>query len=96
MSDFNFAKMAKKIHDRVQEKAVSALENLKIKTTSEVQKQRYDICLSCDKLYWPTKTCRVCGCFMNIKTWMPEQSCPLKKWTEAEPNINQNDTNMTW
>lgn len=96
MSDYNFSKMAKRISDKINDKASQALENLKFKTSAEVQKERFDICLSCDKLYFPTKTCRVCGCFMNLKTWMPEQSCPLKKWSEVRSSTDsENNTSIS-
>jgi hypothetical protein len=50
------------------------------KVEPEVQAYRYGICSSCEKLYKPTDTCKACGCFMKVKTWMPKQSCPIKKW----------------
>lgn len=75
-----FSKMAEKIAARIEQTAADALESINVKVKGHIQKERYDICLSCDKLYLPSKTCKVCGCFMNIKTWMPKQSCPLKKW----------------
>jgi rRNA maturation endonuclease Nob1 len=53
------------------------------KVSEEIQQQRYNICQECPKLYKPTDTCKVCGCFMKVKTWMPNQSCPLKKWDKA-------------
>lgn len=58
-----------------------ALDVIGDKVSEEIQQQRYNICLSCDKLYQPTNTCKLCGCFMRAKTWLPRQSCPIKKWT---------------
>lgn len=54
------------------------------KVSEEVQLHRYQICQSCEKLYKPTNTCKVCGCFMKVKTWMPNQSCPIGKWSKVE------------
>lgn len=47
---------------------------------SETRDGRYDICLGCDRLFKPTKTCLECGCFMNRKTWLKDAECPLDKW----------------
>jgi rRNA maturation endonuclease Nob1 len=57
---------------------------LKNKVSEEIQQYRYSICQSCDKLYKPTDNCKVCGCFMKVKTWMPYQSCPIGKWTSLD------------
>ena len=78
-------KMIQKIKEKKDAIAQSQVSLLnKFKTSPEIQKERMDICLSCDKLYKPTGSCKVCGCFMQLKTWMPDQRCPLGKWVEAE------------
>lgn len=41
---------------------------------------RYNTCLGCEKLFKPTKSCKECGCFMALKTWLKDASCPLQKW----------------
>lgn len=80
-----------KLKQKFEEKQAAIASALPaIRTHPDVQKQRFDLCLSCDKLYTPTKTCKVCGCFMQIKTWMPHQKCPLGKWGAAD--IHENDT----
>lgn len=61
-----------------------AVESLIIdKVAPEVQKERISICYECEKLYKPTEQCKLCGCFMNVKTWMPEVKCPANKWQTA-------------
>lgn len=50
------------------------------KVSPEIQQERWNICQSCEWLYKPTNSCRQCGCFMAIKTWMATQRCPIKKW----------------
>ena len=58
-----------------------AQENfLKNRVSEDVQKQRYDICSSCEFLSLPSNRCKKCGCFMGIKTWMPNERCPINKW----------------
>jgi rRNA maturation endonuclease Nob1 len=49
-------------------------------TTKEIRNKRYDICKECDSLFKPTNTCKECGCFMAMKTWLKEATCPLGKW----------------
>lgn len=59
--------------------------NPKIKKVSnKIAKERYDICLSCDKLILLTKQCKECKCFMNLKTQLPHASCPIKKWSSID------------
>jgi hypothetical protein len=82
--------MLDKLKERM-EKARDAAENaaasiLRNKVDESIQQYRYNICTGCDKLYKPTDTCKVCGCFMKIKTWIPNQACPLNKWPTVPVN----------
>lgn len=64
-----------------EEAAVTAgLEWENIKLSEEERNIRYDICKSCEWLFTPTNSCKKCGCFMALKTYMPNQSCPIGKW----------------
>lgn len=45
-----------------------------------VQKSRYEICLSCPHFQTLLKTCSICHCIMPLKTKLPNQRCPIKKW----------------
>ena len=69
------------VRDAAENTASSMLTN---KVSEEVQQYRYNICQGCEKLYKLTDTCKVCGCFMKVKTWMPKQECPIGKWPKAE------------
>jgi hypothetical protein len=62
----------------------AAAEALRHRVSPEIQAYRYGICQSCEKLYKPTDTCKACGCFMKVKTWMPNQKCPLDKWSTVQ------------
>lgn len=53
-------------------------------TTAEIRGERYDICLGCERLFKPTRTCKECGCFMAMKTWLKQASCPLGKWNATD------------
>ncbi len=45
-----------------------------------IQEERYETCLSCDRLTHMTKQCKECGCFMKLKVKLAEAVCPLGKW----------------
>ena len=53
-------------------------------TTEEIRNARYDTCLGCERFFKPTKTCRECGCFMTMKTWLKEAECPIGKWGKSD------------
>ena len=63
----------------------AALHLIPNKVSATVQQKRLSICESCDRLYKPTYTCKSCGCFMNVKTWMAKEKCPLGKWGVESP-----------
>lgn len=42
--------------------------------------ERYEICKQCDLFRETSKTCKLCGCFMKLKTQFKGSSCPIKKW----------------
>lgn len=58
---------------------MAALSQSDTRTRSQ---ERLAICRQCPFLFKPTMTCKKCGCFMRIKTLLPEGavSCPEGKW----------------
>ena len=50
------------------------------RTSEEIYQERMDICNGCEFLFTPTKTCKMCGCFMELKTRINDAYCPLRKW----------------
>ena len=55
-------------------------ENYTDKATRDA---RFAICKECDRLFKPTRTCKECGCFMAVKTWLKDATCALHdnpKW----------------
>jgi len=82
--------MLSKLKQRV-ESYRSGMNNIDLipnKVSQEIHDHRWNICSTCDKLWKPTSSCKVCGCFMKIKTWMPNQRCPLDKWGPADEDKN--------
>ena len=46
------------------------------------RERRLKICRTCEK-YEPFLTrCKECGCFLKLKTWFMNSSCPLDKWSQ--------------
>ena len=40
--------------------------------------QRLQACAACD--HHTGLRCRLCGCFTNVKAWLPHEQCPIGKW----------------
>lgn len=71
-------KMKQTVND-LQEKTKEEWINTVATASKDLQAERLAICKSCEHL---TKfnRCRQCGCFMDAKTWLAEQRCPIGKW----------------
>ena len=50
------------------------------KADPELAEQRLNICKGCPELIQLTTTCKMCGCFMSVKTKLQGATCPLGKW----------------
>jgi hypothetical protein len=50
------------------------------KISEEVAEKRFNICKGCPELIQLTKTCKKCGCFMQMKTKLEHAVCPIGKW----------------
>ena len=59
------------------EGAVKAVKAMTLPETDE-SKARLAVCHGCDK--WTGTSCKVCGCFVNLKVKIPEEKCPEGKW----------------
>ena len=51
-----------------------------IKVPAHIKEERMEICKSCEHLSEHLHQCHLCGCFMEAKTWLPGQHCPIHKW----------------
>lgn len=51
--------------------------------SKEIYNQRLSICLGCH-LFTNKKVCKVCGCFMPIKSKFQIFDCPLGKWSKTD------------
>ena len=43
-------------------------------------KQRFEICVQCSNFDFISDKCRMCGCVMTLKTFIPLAKCPDNKW----------------
>lgn len=50
-----------------------------LKVDPETRIERINICTDCEYLS-KIKTCKRCGCFMPLKTWLKDDICPINKW----------------
>lgn len=44
----------------------------------EERNRRLAICKACPK--YRHGVCRICGCLVAIKTWLPSENCPRRYW----------------
>ena len=47
---------------------------------NELRAQRLTICAGCEHLRQSIDQCKLCGCFMQIKTRIAAAKCPAGKW----------------
>lgn len=50
------------------------------KVGTQIHEERMSICNNCPEFIALTTQCKECGCFMNLKTKLPNAYCPLNKW----------------
>ena len=53
-------------------------------TDKDTARKRYQICEGCEEFRRSTQQCKLCNCFMRIKTRFSFSNCPLGKWETAE------------
>jgi hypothetical protein len=54
-------------------------------TTMQIRLERAGHCQKCEYYIRSTKQCRQCGCLVNLKVMLANESCPIEKWKQAEP-----------
>lgn len=82
MTNSTLNKMKEKmvaLRELAEQNAISAMPE-SFKAPEDVRIARFEICSSCEYLYKPTNTCKVCGCFMGVKTGIAGSKCPKGKW----------------
>ena len=75
------AKFIDKFKNRIIELQKNATETVdNFVASSDLQKERLDICKTCEHFFPPTFSCMKCGCFLKAKTVMKDQNCPKRNW----------------
>lgn len=54
-----------------------------LKLNDDERNSRLDTCRNCDQFH-NTQFCKICGCYMPVKTYLPFAKCPINKWTSIE------------
>ena len=57
------------------------------RVTESVAAKRFEICKQCPEYIKATHQCKECGCIMNLKTKLPNASCPLHKWEAVDIKV---------
>jgi hypothetical protein len=48
--------------------------------SDDLARARLNICEACPQLTMVSRQCRLCHCFMDVKTKLLEADCPMGKW----------------
>lgn len=72
--------MLEKLKNKLQIKSDQLVSSIKV--SEETRNERLAICKSCEYLH-QTQFCKLCGCFMPVKTYIPISECPKKKWLQV-------------
>ena len=58
--------------------------------SEEKRTERYDICKACEHFRESLKQCKLCNCFMPVKTKMLAMTCPINKWSSPYSSWSSN------
>jgi hypothetical protein len=50
------------------------------RSSEELGAYRLEICKTCEYYRQKTNQCKLCGCFMKLKTTLENAKCPVNKW----------------
>jgi len=50
------------------------------RSPEELEQARLEICSGCEHYRAKTNQCKLCGCFMKLKTKLEHATCPIGKW----------------
>ncbi|KKM79072.1 hypothetical protein LCGC14_1353590 [marine sediment metagenome] len=59
---------------------ITGWKNIATKTRPPMTQERLAICNGCEWNCWGL--CRKCFCVINVKIRVPNEKCPLGKWTK--------------
>lgn len=47
---------------------------------ADLKKERLKLCEQCEYFGKTARTCKLCGCFMDVKAHLLEAECPTAQW----------------
>ena len=65
--------------------------NPELRADPKVGAERMTICEQCPQLIKGIKQCKECGCFMKVKVYLKDATCPLGKWDRTVMTPGQGD-----
>jgi hypothetical protein len=60
--------------------AMATIKGEKVKASASEIERRMDICRDCQHFQESPMKCRKCGCYLNLKTRLETEHCPIQKW----------------
>jgi hypothetical protein len=67
---------------------LAEIEEGSFSASSQCQKQRWEMCQSCEHFDEVEEGCRYCGCYLPHKIKDPWGDCPLEKWISNDEEWN--------
>lgn len=81
MSEFpSISDQAQNLTKLIKDVILDVVSGNQIFASDEVQKQRMEICKSCEHYHEEQVRCKECGCFLEDKTSYTSAVCPIHKW----------------
>jgi hypothetical protein len=65
----------------------------KFRCSYATQKNRIELCKTCDRFNSVLRMCKECGCLMDAKTWMADQECPIGRWQKVDSLFDMKKNN---
>ena len=83
MSEFpSFQEQIQNFVEATTKATQEALSGGNVFVSPEIQRQRLLVCSVCEYLDRPSARCTECGCFVQIKSKVSTEECPMGKWGE--------------
>lgn len=60
-----------------------------VNVSEEKKEERLNICRSCNFFNDTVYQCKLCGCFLQIKTSWASEKCPINKWLSETGDKNE-------
>jgi hypothetical protein len=61
------------------------------RVSEKIIETRMQVCTGCKSFKKQIKVCKECGCFMPLKTMLPNAECPIGKWGTAPKEVQQEE-----